>query len=522
MDRPVFEIRRMDAAGRLGRLEIPRADVTVETPALLPVVNPNHQQIPPARLADEFGAEILITNAYLISQDETLHSGARNHGLRELLDFSGAIMTDSGSFQLAEYGDVDITTEEILAFQDAIGSDIATPVDIPTPPDADRTRAETDLEVTSEALAVSHAFEAGTMLRTAPIQGGRFPDLRESAARAAYQRGFDIYPIGAMVPLLRQYRFDVIAELVAAAKRGLGADAPVHLFGAGHPMMFSLGVALGCDLFDSAAYALYAREDRYLTPTGTRRLEHLQYLPCSCPVCSASTPDALRAESAETRERMLAEHNLYVTFAEMRRVKQAITQGELLELVETRARAHPWLLDGYRVLLEQRDLLESAEPATAARPFFYLSSESATRPEVRRHHERLERLAVPDLLVLIDPAIDEELPGEHPWTDSTTIPIHADEDGTTRWYVIPPFGPVPPALLETYPLTAELPRCRDLAAYTAAAAGIQALVSAHDTNVTLLHDGWPAETLRRLPQTVDIRHGRREQDSSGPTADSEP
>jgi 7-cyano-7-deazaguanine tRNA-ribosyltransferase len=40
--------------------------VTVETPALLPVVNPHLRTVEPARMASEFGAEILITNSYVL------------------------------------------------------------------------------------------------------------------------------------------------------------------------------------------------------------------------------------------------------------------------------------------------------------------------------------------------------------------------------------------------------------------------------------------------------------------------
>ena len=46
----VFEVREYDAAGRLGELTVPSADVTVETPALLPVVNPHVQTVSPADL----------------------------------------------------------------------------------------------------------------------------------------------------------------------------------------------------------------------------------------------------------------------------------------------------------------------------------------------------------------------------------------------------------------------------------------------------------------------------------------
>jgi len=129
-----FEIRDADAAGRIGRLEIPRADRTVETPALMPVINPNMLTIEPSRLESEFGVDILITNSYIIRQTERLRKRALDEGLHELLDFGGAIMTDSGSFQLSEYGEIDVTTEEIVQFQYDIGSDIGTPVDIPTPP----------------------------------------------------------------------------------------------------------------------------------------------------------------------------------------------------------------------------------------------------------------------------------------------------------------------------------------------------------------------------------------------------
>ena len=93
----VFEVDRYDAAGRLGELEVPRAGVTVETPALLPVINPHLQTVTPAQLESEFGAEILITNSYVLYGSEDLRDPVEQQGLHDLLDFSGAIVTDSGS-----------------------------------------------------------------------------------------------------------------------------------------------------------------------------------------------------------------------------------------------------------------------------------------------------------------------------------------------------------------------------------------------------------------------------------------
>ena len=322
---PVFELRDADAAGRTGELEVPRAGVTVETPALLPVVNPHLQGISPARLASEFGAEILITNAYVLHGSDELREAVVERGLHDLLDFPGAIMTDSGSFQLAEYGEISVTTEEILRFQREIGSDVATPVDIPTPPDVDRERAEVELATTQERLELAASLDLGEMLVSAPVQGSTFPGLRELAARDAYETGLDVFPVGAMVPLMTDYRFADVVDAVAAAKRGLGADAPVHLFGAGHPMLFALAAALGCDLFDSAAYVLYARDGRYLTVGGTEHLADLDYLPCACPVCVRRDPDDLLEMTDRDRENALAAHNLHVSFAEIRRTSAKLT-----------------------------------------------------------------------------------------------------------------------------------------------------------------------------------------------------
>jgi len=482
--RDCFETRHSDVLGRIGELTVPRADRTVETPALLPVINPNIRTVSPARLEAEFGADALITNAYIIRGTDDLRERALDEGLHEMLGFSGAIVTDSGSFQLAEYGDIDVTTREILSFQREIGSDVATPVDVPTPPDAAREQTETDLATTEQALTDAEAVDTGEMLVNAPVQGSTHLDLREAAASHADDTDLDVFPVGAVVPLMNDYRYADVVDVLAAAKRGLGADRPVHLFGAGHPMMFALAAAMGADLFDSAAYAIYARDDRYLTVRGTRHLDDLTYLPCECPICTSHTPADLRGAADDERERLLAEHNLHVSFGELRRTKAAIREGNLLELVETRARAHPAMLDGYRALLDHAAQLERHDPASKG-TFFYCSAESARRPEVVRHHDRLARLDAPTTLLLTE--------GSSPSGDRFDA----------AWRLLPPFGPVPRALSETYPFTAELPDRTDRPAQEAAAHGVARLVDANpDADVTVAHDDWAASALDRLPASV--------------------
>jgi 7-cyano-7-deazaguanine tRNA-ribosyltransferase len=251
-------------------------------------------------------------------------------------------------------------------------------------------------------------------------------------------------------------------------------------------MMFALAVAAGCDLFDSAAYALYARDGRYLTVRGTESLADLSSFPCSCPVCAGRTPAELRERGSEERTRLLAEHNLHVSFEELRRVREAIRSGDLFELVEARARAHPSMADGYRTLLDHAGTLERTDPVSKG-TFFHLSAESAHRPEVDRHHDRLDRLAVPDGRVLL-----------------TTGSGNSDAYDAT-WRVVPPFGPFPRALSESYPLTAETPARLSAIACRRAAEGVARLAAQNpDTRFTLAHDGWPARATEPLAGT-DVR-----------------
>ena len=433
----IFEILDKDAGGRIGRLRTPHG--TVETPTVMPVVNPNIQLIPPKEMRS-FGAEILITNSYIIYRKEELRSVALEKGLHGLLDFDGPIMTDSGSFQLSVYGSVEVTNEEILEFQQKIGSDIIVHLDIPTPPDVHYRRAEEELAITAERLEAARKFIQSEQLLAGPVQGSTYPELREKAASHLKDLNFEVYPLGAVVPLMEAYRYAELVDVIAASKKGLSPASPVHLFGAGHPMMFALAVALGCDLFDSAAYALYAKDGRYITANGTYHLEKLSYLPCSCPICSRYTAEELK--KAKNKEELLGRHNLYATFAEIRLIKQCIKEGNLLELVEQRCRAHPKLLDGLKKLYTHSPWLEQLDPATKG-TFFYCGPESALRPEILRFEKKLERFSL-EGSVLIRTG---KLKGEGNYNHVLTFKA--------------PFGAFPIEMEEVYPFNAEVPKYPD-------------------------------------------------------------
>jgi 7-cyano-7-deazaguanine tRNA-ribosyltransferase len=449
-----FESLYSDCAGRSGKLTVGKK--TIKTPAFLPVINPHLQFITPREM-QEMGVEALITNAYIFSQSKQFRARALDEGLHKVLDFDGVIMTDSGSFQLSVYGKVSITNTETLSFQQDIGSDIWVPLDIPTSPAADRETTERELAITIQRLAEAKEVFGSDAPIAGPVQGGVFEDLREFSASKVNELGFSFCPIGAVVPLMESYRYRDLVRVVMASKRTLAPSVCVHLFGAGHPSMFALATAMGCDLFDSAAYALYAKDGRYLTAHGSYRIEELADLPCACSICRSHTADELR--SAPDRERLLALHNLYVTLAEISRVRQAIVDGTLWELTDERCRGHPQLLSGYRALLGYASLL-SEHDRVSKRRFFYRGNESCDRTEVLRYQQQLARLRLgKNVLVVIDGKISEGY-------DDTL-------------FFKPPFGPYPAELRETFPIgPCELPEWDDTMVRQGCR-GIRALADSH-------------------------------------------
>ena len=128
-----FEVVARDGCARLGKLHT--AHGLLETPALLPVINPNIRTIEPREMWDRYGIQGLITNSYIIWKHDELKQHAVEKGVHDLLNFPGVVMTDSGTFQSYVYGDVEVGVEEIVEFQRSIGVDIATMLDVFSRPD---------------------------------------------------------------------------------------------------------------------------------------------------------------------------------------------------------------------------------------------------------------------------------------------------------------------------------------------------------------------------------------------------
>jgi 7-cyano-7-deazaguanine tRNA-ribosyltransferase len=452
-----FEIKEKDLLGRIGKLKTKSG--TVETPLLFPVINPSIQPIPPQKLKDSFGFQAVITNAYILKK--RYENKPIEMGLHKFLDFNGSVMTDSGAYQILVYGGVEVSQKEIVAYQEGIGSDIATILDIPTGWKVTKEQAEvTVAETLRRAKAFFKEKTRDDILWVGPVQGGKHLDLVASSAIEMGKLPFQIHALGSPTEVMESYRYDVLADMILTAKKGLPVERPLHLFGAGHPSMFALAVALGCDLFDSAAYALYARENRYMTENGTWRVNELDYFPCSCPRCSAETPRGLEKKSPKEREVFLAEHNLHVCLAELKRIKQAIRDGRLWEHTEMRVHAHPALLSALKHLQNHADFLEKFSPTAKSSGFFYFDSVGLARPEITHYRKRItERYAPPvnaKVLLLVPQTRNKPFHKAPEFKKIRHLFRSLGKDLSAQVHVCvysAPFGLIPLELDEVYPLS---------------------------------------------------------------------
>lgn len=420
-----FEIIDRDAAGRISKLRINNKKITL--PNIAVVVNPNKMLLTPKELQKDFSVNTIITNAYIIKK--TAAAQAKKKGLHKFLGFDGLVLSDSGAYQAMRGKQIEFSNKQIILFQEQIKPDIAVFLDVPTG-DLNRKDAPRTVNKTiKNAQECKRLTKNSQIAWSGAIQGGEHLELLAYCAKRLAKLNFDLYAVGSIVTRLERYEFSKVCEQIITAKLNLPSCKPLHAFGVGLPMFMSLAVAVGSDIFDSAAYALYAYDDRYMTLQGTMHLQALQEFPCSCPECTKTSPEEIKKLQKQDRERFLARHNLFVTLAELRTIKEAIRGQWLWELVQQRCRAHPRLLEAmthiikkYKSYFLEKDLFSKKSA------FQWSGVESDYRPEALRAKSLLKNVKSKKYFTK-EPfgKIPVELQSVYPFTQSV-IPFYKEKE----------------------------------------------------------------------------------------------
>lgn len=449
-----YEIRDFDAGGRIGKFKL--NGKILDTPNLFPVVNPFENIIPPKDLFHHFGAQSIFTNAYILYKNREKNAEIISKGLHNHLEFPGIIATDSGGFQDYMYaGEIKVQPGEIEPFQEQIGSDCPVILDIPV-------QTTDSYEVANNKIDITIQRAKENILRRkrddtawfGPIHGSIYPDLLKKSALEMSKLDFGIYAIGGVVKTFIDYRFDLDVAILLEVRKWLRADRPLHMFGLGLPAFFSLAVACGADLFDSAAYILYAKDERYFTLTGTKNLRDLSEFPCHCPVCTNYTPQELLKEEKRTRIALLAKHNLYHSFSELRTIRNSIKEGTLWDLVEHRVHAHPKFIKALNVVKKNPKQFLDLLNLNHSRGQMILSDFSIYRPHFQNFRNRTIKYSIPEERTHLFFIPELDLPSiqsnsVQEWIKR--LKSHKDWDKTQICLVSNVLGIIPLELAEIYP-----------------------------------------------------------------------
>jgi queuine tRNA-ribosyltransferase len=352
-----FEVLATDGAARRARLITARG--AVETPVFMPVgTRATVKSLTPDEVRGS-GASIVLANTYHLF----LRPGAALirdlGGLHRFMGWDGPILTDSGGFQvyslsrlrrLSEDGvrfrspldgtEHALSPEDVIAVQQALGSDVMMPLDECLAYPATRAAAEASLALTvrwaRRSLAARRAGPPSSQALFGIVQGGAFVDLRRRAAEEIIALGFEGYAVGGLA--VGEPRA-LLYDLTAVAADALPVDRPRYLMGVGKPQDLLEAVERGIDMFDCVLPTRNARNGQAFTADGPLSIKQARFArdaaplddECACDACRGFSRAYLRhlwmAEEL-LAYRLLSLHNLHFFARLMTRAREAIAARE--------------------------------------------------------------------------------------------------------------------------------------------------------------------------------------------------
>ncbi|MGA2299577.1 MAG: tRNA guanosine(34) transglycosylase Tgt [Candidatus Acidiferrum sp.] len=358
-----FEVVQTDPTGaRRGRLSTPHG--VIETPVFMPVGTAATVKGLTQEALEQLGAGIILANTYHLYLRPGHELIRKLGGLHAFMSWRGAILTDSGGYQVFSLADLRkisddgvrfrshldgsehlLTPEKAAEIQLALGPDIAMVLDecIETP--APREVAEAALKRTTAwaRRARKYFLDAAQRNGEQPqwqfgiVQGATFPDLRRESARQLLELDFPGYAVGGLAVGEPHELTCEMSEQVTAL---LPKKRPRYLMGAGRPEQLADYVARGIDMMDCVLPTRAARHACLYTSEGRVLIKNARYAEdqrpvdanCSCSVCRRYSRAYLRhlfAAGEITAAILATHHNVHFYLDTMRQIREAITFGHL-------------------------------------------------------------------------------------------------------------------------------------------------------------------------------------------------
>ncbi len=348
-----FNLIKTYNAARAGELYTPHG--TVPTPVFMPVGSQATVKTITPREIKDIGFNMVLANTYHLYLRPGIDVIEKMGGLHRFMAWDGAMLTDSGGYQvfslapLCKISDngvtfrshIDgsehfLTPELAIHYQESLGADVIMVLDECTAYGDNQEKVRKAMDRTHRwAERCFKAQKRKDRVLYAIVQGGMFPELRKQSAEYLTALDFPGYAIGGLsVGEPKETTF----AMVEATSALLPVEKPRYLMGVGSPEDIVESVARGIDIFDSALPTRVARNGALFTGKGRINIRKAAYRQmddpldpaCDCSTCrtfSAAYLSHLFRSDELLGLRLATVHNLRFIANLMGKIRSSILDG---------------------------------------------------------------------------------------------------------------------------------------------------------------------------------------------------
>jgi queuine tRNA-ribosyltransferase len=325
----------------------------IHTPIFMPVGTRASVKCMLQEDLEEIGAEIILGNTYHLYLRPGHELIERvGDGLHGFMNWKGAILTDSGGYQVFSLSSMNKVTEEGVTFQShldgsrhlispeksmeiqrALGSDIVMNFDECPALPASKERLRESMELTLRWAKRCRDYKLKEHQNLfGIIQGGLHFDLRSECMQRLNEMNFEGFALGGLsVGEKNEEMVNFLDNFVHT----MPENKPRYLMGVGKPLDILNGIKAGLDMFDCVLPTRNARNGQFLTHNGPLNIKKERFkedlLPpdplCSCKICKTYTRAYIRhlyTVGEYSAGNMITYHNLFFYLQMTREARLAI------------------------------------------------------------------------------------------------------------------------------------------------------------------------------------------------------
>ena len=292
---------------RVGRLYTPHG--IIETPTFMPIGTQASVKTLSQEELESLGYQLILANTYHLYLRPGAERIARLGGLHAFMSWHGAILTDSGGYQvfsLAPLRQIDeegvtfrshvdgslhrLTPEHAVEVQRLLGSDIMMALDECPPYPVEYDDVAQAVERTYRwALRCKQAWLEPTLCPKdrdegalfGIVQGGVYEELRQMSIEQITSLKLPGYAIGGVSVGEPMELMRAVVEFTAPR---LPVNRPRYLMGVGTPEDIQHAVACGVDMFDCVLPTRLGRHGAVFTSQGRLNLRNARFADCMEPI----------------------------------------------------------------------------------------------------------------------------------------------------------------------------------------------------------------------------------------------